>query len=243
MKRKLFRIESVIISLIIMLFSMILFVGCKKNFTNTIHELSSEQIINEIKNDSNFYNYIATLNLLVNKTLPNFSKVSINENINSKDIIDEEKFIALFKESIENNNESKRKISNYMGFQNSIDFWNIRALLNSSLSNLLKKYDFKKVSKLQWYELVNASKDYNSKQLQIKFKVFMLNPDTCIEQFKDCSDDANAQYAVETLACVGWGALGWTVVGGVLFVGCEGLSYYHLQTMNRKCVSSYKACK
>jgi hypothetical protein len=165
----------------------------------------------------------------------------LNTNIDNN--IDEQNFIDLFKESIKKNNESKNKISNYMGFQNSINFWTIRTLLNSSISNLLKKYDFKKVSKLQWYELVKASKDYTSNQAQTKLKTFMLNPNNCIEQYSDCVDDAKAQYAVEALGCAGWGALGWTVVGAVLFVGCEGLSYYHLKTMKRKCESSYKSCK
>jgi hypothetical protein len=225
--------KYLIIGMVLISFSIFLILGCLKTANNKLIELSSDQIVNEIINDSNFSIYNTNLNLLVSKSMQN----KLDDNI------DEQNFVKLFKESIDNNIDSKTKFSNYLGFLNLNEFWNIRANLNSSLSNLIRKYDFKKISKNQWYNLIKSSKSIPLFQSQPRIKTFMLNPDNCIEQYRDCIDDSKAQYAVECLGCVGWGALGWTVVGSVLFVGCEGLSYYHLTTMKRKCESSYKTCK
>ena len=48
---------------------------------------------------------------------------------------------------------------------------------------------------------------------------------------------------VEQVACVAFGALGWTGVGAALFVACEVASNYHVATSKRRCVSAYKTCK
>lgn len=233
MKLKILNNRKLILGMSILSLLTFSILGCLKTTNKRITEQTSDQILNEIINDSNFSIYKTNLNLLVSKS---FGKTNIED-------IDEQNFVRLFKESAENNLDSKKKISNYLGFQNSNEFWTIRTKLNSSLSQLIRKYDFKKVSKNQWYTLFKKSNKIALNQLQPIVKTFMLNPNNCIEQYKDCIDDANAQYSVEVLGCVGWGALGWTVVGGVLFVGCEGLSYYHLTTMKRKCESSYKSCK
>jgi hypothetical protein len=233
MKTAFLKNKYLIIGMAIMTYSTFLISGCLKTTNNKLTELTSDQILNEIINDSNFSIYKANLNLLATKSISN----------TLADNTDEQKFVKLFKESIDNNIDSKIKISTYLGFLNSNEFWNIRANLNSSLSNLIKKYDFKKISKSQWYNLIKSSNSLVLYQAQPKIKTFMLNTDNCIEQYRDCIDDSKAQYAVECLGCVGWGALGWTVVGSVLFVGCEGISYYHFTTMKRKCESSYKSCK
>lgn len=243
MKKDISKLESLIVGVAIVCSCSLLFVGCKKTAASNKQFYTSEQTINEIKNDTDFYNYIYNLDLLINRKSPPLSyEINTNKIINT-DEMDEQKFISMFKESIENNSESKKTISNYMGFENINDFWKIRALLNLSLANLIKKYDLTIISKTQWYELFKGVNKTNQIQNSSNLKNFMMSPDNCIEQYKDCVDDANAQYAVEALGCAGWGALGWTVIGGVLFVGCEGLSYYHLTTMKRKCESSYKTCK
>lgn len=226
-----------IISIIAITFS------CKKNSIEADKVLSSEEILIKINNDPDFKNYILNLNLLVEKTFEVNSKDLVINTASSNNKMSEQRFLTLFKKSIENDFTAKNEISNFMGFNRPYQFWYIRTALNSSLSNLIKKYDFKKITRAQWYELVKGINRKNTSQSQSSSKSFMLNPDNCIEQYRDCVDDANAQYAVEALGCVGWGALGWTIVGGVLFVGCEGLSYYHLSTMKRKCESSYKSCK
>jgi hypothetical protein len=233
MKTTILKNKYLLIGMAIMSFWAFLILGCFKTTNSKLPEPNSDQILNQIVKDSNYSIYKENLNLLATKSMS--SMVAYN--------LDEQNFVTLFQESIDNNIDSKIKISNYLGFLNSNEFWNIRAKLNSSLSNLIKKYDFKKISKIQWYNLIKSSNTLALYQAQPRIKPFMLNPDICIEQYRDCIDDSKAQYAVECLGCVGWGALGWTVVGGVLFVGCEGLSYYHFTTMKRKCESSYKSCK
>ena len=72
---------------------------------------------------------------------------------------------------------------------------------------------------------------------------FMINPEECLEKYKDCIDGATATYAVEQVACVGAGALGWTIIGGALFVACEVASNYHLYINDRTCRTNLKYCK
>ena len=72
---------------------------------------------------------------------------------------------------------------------------------------------------------------------------FMINPEECLEKYKDCIDGATATYAAEQVACVGFGALGWTIIGGALFVACEAASNYHLYINDRTCRTNLKYCK
>jgi hypothetical protein len=65
----------------------------------------------------------------------------------------------------------------------------------------------------------------------------------CQEIYKDCLDQATATYAVEQVGCVGFGALGWTIVGGALFVACEAAANYHLYINDRTCRTNLKYCK
>ena len=73
-------------------------------------------------------------------------------------------------------------------------------------------------------------------------KTFMFDSG-CQEIYKDCLDQATATYAVEQVGCVGFGALGWTIVGGALFVACEAAANYHLYINDRTCRTNLKYCK
>ena len=93
------------------------------------------------------------------------------------------------------------------------------------------------------YTDFNIVANKNSSNINSNGKTtFFMNPG-CYETFKNCEDQATATYAMEQVGCVGFGALGWTVVGGVLFVACEAAANYHLYVNDRTCRTNFRYCR
>ena len=106
------------------------------------------------------------------------------------------------------------------------------------------KYNLKKLSTTEMESLIsNGLANNNTFNISNDgVKTFNLNPG-CYEMFKNCEDQATATYAMEQVGCVGLGVLGWTVVGGALFIACEATSYYHLYVNDRTCRTNLRYCR
>lgn len=212
-------------------------VGCKKEQ----HEVGETEILNSLKSDKDFHTFIRSINQLVAVSTTS-SVVLINESPESGSGVSKEVFLKDFEEAFSQNNVvAQKRIASTFGFQHSNDFLVLKNTIHTSLSNIVKRYNFKKVSEGSWRVLVkNFRFETTGREVDGIKSSYAL--DNCIEQFNDCMDEAKALYAVEAIACGGWGALGWTIIGGAFFVACEGSAYYHLKTMKKKCNSSYNGC-
>jgi hypothetical protein len=115
--------------------------------------------------------------------------------------------------------------------------------ISNNVVLLNKKYGLNKLSTTELKGIISDGLA-NKNNTNSKGKMtFMLDPNECLEKYKDCLDGATATYAVEQVGCVGLGAFGWTIIGGALFVACEAASNYHLYVNDRTCRTNFRYCK
>ena len=221
-----------ILAPITFLFFSILLFGCEKE--NTIQNTKPLLNTSNVLQDSAFKNLLSDI-----------QDVSVRvSNTNSDALLSQEKFESIYNKALnENDIHSKNEISKIMGFSDYSLFWESRKRILNNVVLLNKKY---KLNKLSTKELKDIISDglANKNSTNSKGKTtFMINPEECLEKYKDCIDGATATYAAEQIACVGFGALGWTIIGGALFVACEAVSNYHLYINDRTCRTNLKYCK
>jgi hypothetical protein len=217
---------------IALLFCSILLFGCEKE--NTI------QTTNPLSNKSNILQD-STFNIL----LSDMQKINLTaSNVNSDKLLSQNEFELIYNKAInENDVQSKNEISKVMGFSDYSLFWEAKNRISNNIVLLNKKYGLNKLSTTELKGVISdglANKNSNKNKSKM---TFMFDPNECIEKYADCLDEAIAEYAVEQVACVGAGALGWTIIGGVMFVACEAASNYHLYVNNRSCRTNLKYCK
>lgn len=221
-----------ILAPITFLFFSILLFGCEKE--NTI------QTTKPLLNNSNILQDSA-FKILVSDIQDVSVKVS---NASSDKILSQNEFDLLYDKALnENDINSKYEIAKIMGFSDYSLFWEARKRILNNVVLLNKKYKLNKLSTTELKGIISAGLA-NKNSTNSKGKTtFMINPEECLEKYKDCIDGATATYAVEQVACVGAGALGWTIIGGALFVACEAASNYHLYINDRTCRTNLKYCK
>jgi hypothetical protein len=221
-----------ILAPITFLFFSILLFGCEKE--NTI------QTTKLLLNNSNILQDSAFKLLL-----SDIQDISVTvSNANSDKIISQNEFELIYNKVLnENDINSKNEISKIMGFSDYLIFWETKKRVLNNIVFLHKKYDLNKLSTKELKSVISEGlANKNSTNSKVK-TTFMLDPNECIEKYRDCLDEATAEYAVEQVTCVGAGALGWTIIGGALFVACEAASNYHLYINNRTCRTNLKYCK
>jgi len=206
---------NILAPIIIVFFSILLF-GCEKeNAIQTTKPLLNNSDINK---DSTFKLFLSDI-----------QEISATvSNANSEKLLTQDEFELIYNKAVnENDVNSKNEISKIMGFSDYSLFWKTRDRILNNIVLLNKKYNFKKLSTTEMESLIsNGLANKNSSNINSNGKTtFFMNPG-CYETFKNCEDQATATYAMEQVGCVGFGALGWTVVGGVLFVACEAAANY-----------------
>jgi hypothetical protein len=218
-------------SITFLFFSILLF-GCEKE--NTI------QTTKPLLNNSNIL-----LDSAFKILLTDIQDISVTvSNVNSDKLLSQNEFELIYNKAInENDIHSKNEISKIMGFSDYSLFWEARKRILNNIAFLNKKYSLNKLSTKELKNVISAGlANKNSTNGKAK-TTFMINPEECQEMFNNCMDQATAMYAVEQVTCVGAGALGWTIIGGALFVACEVASNYHLYINNRTCRTNLKYCK
>jgi hypothetical protein len=228
---KLFKF-NILAPIIIVFFSVLLF-GCEKeNAIQTTKPLLNNSDINK---DSTFKLFLSDI-----------QEISATvSNANSEKLLTQDEFELIYNKAInENDVNSKNEISKIMGFSDYSLFWKTRERILNNIVLLINKYNFKKLSTTDMESLIsNGLANKNSSNINSNGKTtFFMNPG-CYETFKNCEDQATATYAMEQVGCVGFGALGWTVVGGVLFVACEAAANYHLYVNDRTCRTNFRYCR
>ena len=228
---KLFKF-NILAPIIIVFFSVLLF-GCEKeNAIQTTKPLLNNSDINK---DSTFKLFLSDI-----------QEISATvSNANSEKLLTQDEFELIYNKAInENDINSKNEISKVMGFSDYSLFWKTRERILNNIVSLNKKYNFKKLSTTEMQSLIsNGLANKNSSNINSNGKTtFFMNPG-CYETFKNCEDQATATYAMEQVGCVGFGALGWTIVGGVLFVACEAAANYHLYVNDRTCRTNFRYCR
>ena len=228
---KLFKF-NILAPIIIVFFSVLLF-GCEKeNAIQTTKPLLNNSDINK---DSTFKLFLSDI-----------QEISATvSNANSEKLLTQYEFELIYNKAInENDINSKNEISKVMGFSDYSLFWKTRERILNNIVSLNKKYNFKKLSTTEMQSLIsNGLANKNSSNINSNGKTtFFMNPG-CYETFKNCEDQATATYAMEQVGCVGFGALGWTIVGGVLFVACEAAANYHLYVNDRTCRTNFRYCR
>jgi hypothetical protein len=228
---KLFKF-NILAPIIIVFFSVLLF-GCEKeNANQTTKPLLNNSDINK---DSTFKLFLSDI-----------QEISATvSNANSEKLLTQDEFELIYNKAInENDINSKNEISKVMGFSDYSLFWKTRERILNNIVSLNKKYNFKKLSTTEMQSLIsNGLANKNSSNINSNGKTtFFMNPG-CYETFKNCEDQATATYAMEQVGCVGFGALGWTIVGGVLFVACEAAANYHLYVNDRTCRTNFRYCR
>jgi len=222
-----------ILAPITFLFFSILLFACEKENTN--------QTTKPLLNNSNILQDSAFKLLLLD-----IQDISVTvSNANSDKLLSQNEFESIYNKALnENDIYSKNEISKIMGFSDNLLFWDTRKRISNNIVFLNKKYNLKKLSTKEINSIfINGLENKNGFNNNSNGKVsYMLNPE-CFEMYKDCLDQATATYAVEQVGCVGFGALGWTVVGGALFVACEAASNYHLYVNDRACRTNLRSCK
>ena len=221
-----------ILAPITFLFFSILLFGCEKE--NTI------QTTKPLLNNSNILQDSA-FKILVS----DIQDISVTvSNANSDKILSQNEFELIYNKALnENDINSKNEISKIMGFSDYSLFWEARKRILNNVILLNKKYKLNTLSTTELKGIISAGLA-NKNSTNSKGKTtFMINPEECLEKYKDCIDGATATYAAEQVACVGFGALGWTIIGGALFVACEAVSNYHLYINDRTCRTNLKYCK
>ena len=228
---KLFKF-NILAPIIIVFFSVLLF-GCEKeNAIQTTKPLLNNSDINK---DSTFKLFLSDI-----------QEISATvSNANSEKLLTQDEFELIYNKAInENDVNSKNEISKIMGFSDYSLFWKTRERILNNIVLLNNKYNFKKLSTTEMESLIsNGLANKNSSNINSNGKTtFFMNPG-CYEAFRNCEDQATATYAMEQVGCVGFGALGWTVVGGVLFVSCEAAANYHLYVNDRTCRTNFRYCR
>ena len=221
-----------ILAPIAFLFFSILLFGCEKE--NTIQ--TTKPLLNNstILQDSAFKILVSDI-----------QDISVTvSNANSDKILSQNEFELIYNKALnENDINSKNEISKIMGFSDYSLFWEARKRILNNVILLNKKYKLNTLSTTELKGIISAGLA-NKNSTNSKGKTtFMINPEECLEKYKDCIDGATATYAAEQVACVGFGALGWTIIGGALFVACEAASNYHLYINDRTCRTNLKYCK
>lgn len=221
-----------ILAPITFLFFSILLFACEKE--NTI------QTTKPLLNNSNILQDSA-FKILVSDIQDFSIKAS---NANSDKILSQNEFDLIYNKALnENDINSKNEIAKIMGFSDYSLFWEARKRILNNVVLLNKKYKLNKLSITELKGIISTGLA-NKNSTNSKGKTtFMINPEECLEKYKDCIDGSTATYAVEQVACVGAGALGWTIIGGALFVACEAASNYHLYINDRTCRTNLKYCK
>ena len=213
-------------------------IGCSKN-SERVKNIDPVEMKARIINDPDFKEYIQTISLIKDKQESFTSNPFLDQEV-SLNYQDERSFINDFKDAIANNDlQKKRKVASFLGFDNYQTFYLLREKANYSFQQLMKKYDFKQISKATWHNIVVESLKSNRSFTLVSGTS---KNDECLDDLAACNDEALAVYSLEALGCVGWGSLGWTVIGGIAFLGCEGGALYHLKTMRRKCNTEYANC-
>jgi hypothetical protein len=212
-------------------FSIILF-GCEKE--NTIQTTKLLLKNSNILQDSAF-----------KILLSDIQDISVTvSNANSDKILSQNEFESIYNKALnENDIHSKNEISKIMGFSDYSLLLEARKRILNNIVLLNKKYSLNKLSMTELKSVISdglANKNSTSAKAKT---TFMINPEECQEMFNNCMDQATAMYALEQVTCVGAGALGWTIIGGALFVACEAASNYHLYINNRTCRTNLKYCK
>jgi hypothetical protein len=218
-------------SITFLFFSILLF-GCEKE--------SVIQKSNPLLNNSNILQDSAFRSLI-----SDMKEISVTtSNANSDKLLSQNEFELIYNKAInENDIKSKNEISKIMGFSDYSLFWEAKKRISNNIVSLNKKYSLSKLSTTALKGVISDGlANKNSTNSKDKM-TFMFDPNECIEKYADCLEEATADYAVEQVACVGAGALGWTIIGGALFVACEAASNYHLYVNNRSCRTSLKHCK
>ena len=223
---------NILAPIIIVFFSIFLF-GCEKeNVIQTTKPLLNNADINQ---DSNFKLFLSDI-----------QEISATvSNANSEKLLTQDEFELTYNKAInENDINSKNEISKIMGFSDYSLFWKTRERILNNIVLLNKRYNLKKLSTKEMENLIsNGLANKNSSNINSNGKTtFFMNPG-CYEMFKNCEDQATAMYAMEQVGCVGLGVLGWTVVGGALFIACEATSYYHLYVNDRTCRTNFRYCR
>ena len=221
-----------ILAPITFLFFSILLFGCEKE--NTI------QTTKPLLNNSNILQDSA-FKILVS----DIQDISVTvSNANSDKILSQNEFELIYNKALnENDINSKNEISKIMGFSDYSLFWEARKRILNNVVLLNKKYKLNKLSTTELKGIISAGLANKNSTNSNGKTTFMINPEECLEKYKDCIDEATATYAAEQVACVGFGALGWTIIGGALFVACEAASNYHLYINDRTCRTNLKYCK
>jgi YHS domain-containing protein len=228
---KLFKF-NILAPIIIVFFSVLLF-GCEKeNAIQTTKPLLNNSDINK---DSTFKLFLSDI-----------QEISATvSNANSEKLLTQDEFELIYNKAInENDVNSKNEISKIMGFSDYSLFWKNRDRILNNIVLLNKKYNFKKFSTTEMENLIsNGIANKSSSNINSNGKTtFFMNPG-CYEAFRNCEDQATATYAMEQVGCVGFGALGWTVIGGALFVACEAAANYHLYVNDRTCRTNFRYCR
>jgi hypothetical protein len=222
---------DILASVAFLFFSILLF-GCEKE--NTI------QTTKPVLNNSNIL-----LDSAFKILLTDIQDISVTvSNANSDKLLSQNEFELIYNKAInENDVHSKKEIAKIMGFSDYSLFWEARKRILNNIAFLNKNYGLNKLSTKELKSVISAGlANKNSTNGKAK-TTFMINPEECQEMFNNCMDQATAMYAVEQVTCVGAGALGWTIIGGALFVACEVASNYHLYINNRTCRTNLKYCK
>jgi YHS domain-containing protein len=230
---KLFKF-NILAPIIIVFFSVLLF-GCEKeNAIQTTKPLLNNSDINK---DSTFKLFLSDI-----------QEISATvSNANSEKLLTQDEFELIYNKAInENDVNSKNEISKIMGFSDYSLFWKTRQRILNNIVLLNNKYNFKKLSTTEMESLIsNGLANKNSSNINSNGNgktTFFMNPG-CYEAFRNCEDQATATYAMEQVGCVGFGALGWTVIGGALFVACEAAANYHLYVNDRTCRTNFRYCR
>ena len=223
---------NILAPIIIVFFSILLF-GCEKE--NTIQTTKPLLNNSDINKDSTFKLFLSDI-----------QEISATvSNANSEKLLTQDEFELIYNKAVnENDVNSKNEISKIMGFSDYSLFWKTRDRILNNIVLLNKKYNFKKLSTTEMESLIsNGLANKNSSNINSNGKTtFFMNPG-CYETFKNCEDQATATYAMEQVGCVGFGALGWTVIGGALFVACEAAANYHLYVNDRTCRTNFRYCR
>jgi hypothetical protein len=211
------------------LFFSILLFGCEKE--NTIQTTQPSLNNSNILQDSAF-----------KILLSDIQNISVTvSNANSDKLLTQNEFESIYNKALnENDIHSKNEISKIMGFSDYALFLEARKRILNNIVLLNKKYSLNKLSMTELKSIMSSG--LTNKNSSNSKTTFMMNPG-CLEMFKNCEDQATATYGAEQVACVGFAALGWTIVGGALFVACEAASNYHLYINDRTCRTNLRYCR
>jgi hypothetical protein len=224
-------------------FVVVFFFGCKKEATNQ-YLSDKNDILNQARYDSDVLEFLSGAEIVVTK--------SGSSERSFAGSIDEKAFTDLYQKAVSDKNEESRKqVALYMGFSNSNEFWALMEKNRNARKKIQEKYDLSQLSKADWIRLKysfqistkNGSTDLSSARNPILFDdLKAISSEVCADQQSACKDEALATYAYEQVGCVGAGALGWTIIGGLVFLACEAASNYHLHTMKASCDANYRVC-